>query len=124
MPGPILVVEDDPLVRMYIVDALHTHGLTVSTAASANEALSLLTGDSAFSHMVTDVRMPGSMDGLALAQAVSERWPDIYIIVVSGQLAESIDAPAGAAVLSKPFGLSALLAAIDRGSAARALAQA
>lgn len=100
----ILVVEDEPLVSMTLVDDLETHGFTVLEAANAALALELLERRDDIRLIITDVDMPGTMDGLMLAAAVANRWPPIRIIVVSGHRSvEMTDIPDGSVFYSKPY---------------------
>ena len=80
----VLVVEDEPLVRMYAVDVLEDAGLTVVEAATADEALGILEERTDIAILFTDVKMPGSLDGFGLARVVHERWPKIMILITSG----------------------------------------
>lgn len=90
----ILIVEDEMLLRMRAVDMVEDAGYTSVEAVDADEAVAILESRSDIALMFTDIRMPGSMDGLKLAHAVHERWPPIKIILVSGQLRRSnIDIP-------------------------------
>ena len=71
----ILVVDDDPLVRFVTADHLQDAGFEVVEAPSADGALPLLEAGDGIAALVTDVQMPGSMNGLELAQIVRRRWP-------------------------------------------------
>ena len=71
------------IVRLGIADYLHDEGLAVLEAADADGAVEILNRNEV-QIVFTDVDMPGSMDGLALAAAVSDRWPLIKIVVTSG----------------------------------------
>jgi CheY-like chemotaxis protein len=82
----ILVVEDDFLVRLDISDELISAGFRVIQAASADEALRVLQGGVAIDLVLTDVRMPGTLDGVELARRVRAAWPRLKIIMVSGDL--------------------------------------
>lgn len=82
----ILVVEDEILVRLLIAEELRTAGFTVVEAANADEALTILQSATPIELVMTDVRMPGSMDGLDLAAAVRSMCPETKIIVASGHL--------------------------------------
>jgi two-component system, response regulator PdtaR len=82
----ILVVEDDFLIRLAISDELAALGFHVIQAASADEALRVLQGGVSIDLILTDVRMPGTLDGLELARRVRVNWPNIKVIVVSGDL--------------------------------------
>jgi CheY-like chemotaxis protein len=100
----ILVVEDEPLVRMDLADQLSDQGYTVHEAGNADDAIILLERFSNIRLIITDIDMPGSMDGLKLAAAVRDRWPPVKIIVVSGHhTIEVTDLPDGSMFFSKPY---------------------
>ena len=82
----ILVVEDDFLLRLVISEELAALGFRVIQAASADEALRVLEAGILIDLIVTDVRMPGTLDGLELARRVRLNWPRLKVIVVSGDL--------------------------------------
>jgi CheY-like chemotaxis protein len=102
-PAIILVVEDEMMIRMSTVDMVEDAGYTPVEAVDADRAVAILESRSDISLMVTDIQMPGSMDGLALARAVHNRWPSIKIIIVSGQLKQPIDLPNESRFLGKPL---------------------
>jgi CheY-like chemotaxis protein len=100
----ILIVEDEPLVRLCAVEVLEDAGYQVIEAASADEAIAILESRADIRVIFTDIHMPGSMDGLKLAHAVRHRWPPIKIIVTSGR--EKIapqDLPDGGRFFAKPY---------------------
>jgi CheY-like chemotaxis protein len=100
----VLVVEDDSLVRMDAAEMMEGLGYAVVEAGDAVEAIRLLESRLAVTVMLTDVEMPGSMNGLKLAQAVRERWPPIKIIVTSGQVKlDEGELPDGGRFLPKPY---------------------
>src|ERR1700691_4881509 len=82
----VLVVEDEMLLRMRAVDMVEDAGFSPVEAVNADDALAIMESRSDIELLFTDIQMPGSMDGLTLANAVHERWPLIKIILVSGQL--------------------------------------
>jgi CheY-like chemotaxis protein len=102
-PSAILVVEDEMMIRMDTVDMVEDAGYMPVEAADADDAVAILESRSDIALMVTDIQMPGSMDGLRLAQAVHERWPLIKIIVVSGQLMQPDDLPADSCFFGRPL---------------------
>jgi|GEM_PF-482336 len=109
-PVSILLVEDEALIRMSTADALIEAGYRVLEASAADEALLLLEARTDVRVLVTDVRMPGKLDGLALARLVGGRWPHIRIVVASGHAAPGDGAvPEGTAFVSKPYRTSMLL---------------
>lgn len=100
----VRVVEDEALVRIDIADQLSDAGYEVIEAASASEAIEILEKNDTIRLVFTDVDMPGTMDGLALAAAVADRWPPVRIIVTSGhRIVDIIDLPDGSMFFSKPY---------------------
>jgi CheY-like chemotaxis protein len=114
VPLVVLVVEDEMLLRMRAVDMVEDAGYTSVEAADADEAVAILESRSDIALMLTDVQMPGSMDGLKLAHAVRERWPPIKIILVSGQLKlENSDIPADSRFFGKPLAVKEMIAELQ-----------
>jgi len=84
-PPVVLIIEDEPLVRMTAADELEEAGFHLMEAANANVALAVLEVRSEEVQVLfTDVHMPGSMDGIALAEQVHRRWPHIRLLISSG----------------------------------------
>jgi CheY-like chemotaxis protein len=100
----VLIVEDEPLIRIGAVKIIEDAGFEVIEAASADEAIRILECRSDIRVVFTDIHMPGSMDGLKLAHAVRNRWPPIKIIVTSGRdLITEQDLPQGGRFFAKPY---------------------
>jgi two-component system, response regulator PdtaR len=100
----VLVVEDEPLIRLNAVAMIEDAGFEVVEAANADEAILILENRSDIRIVFTDIHMPGSMDGLRLARAVRDRWPPIKLIVTSGQTTVSEgELPTGGRFFSKPY---------------------
>lgn len=115
----ILVVEDDSLLRRITTEALRTRGYRTLEAANAAEALDHL-GRAEIDLLLTDVHMPGEMDGLALAFAVCQRWPRIPVVLLSGHLDPATTRiPKGTAFLRKPCSLTSLIALLSQEVQAR-----
>jgi CheY-like chemotaxis protein len=116
----VLVVDDEPWQRMMLSDAFSDAGYEVVEAANAAEALAALQASSDIGIVVTDIQMPGSMDGLRLARYVRDAYPPIALIVSSGAVRpESRDLPHDAIFLAKPIDVPAMLARIADLVAAR-----
>ena len=116
----VLIVEDEALVRMTAVDMIEEAGFEVLEATNADEAILLLEVRRDITVVFTDIEMPGSMDGLRLAQAVRDRWPPIKIIATSGRCAvRDSDLPSGGLFLPKPYSLTQISSAL-RGLTAQA----
>ncbi len=109
-PVTILVVEDEALIRMIGADMLAEAGFHVLEAGSADEAIKILERASDVQLMFSDVDMPGSMNGLALAELVHTRWPSIRLLLTSGkhQIAET-ELPDDGRFVSKPYTSSVIL---------------
>jgi CheY-like chemotaxis protein len=100
----VLVVEDEILIRQDAMDMIRNSGFEVVEAADADEAVAILETRADISAVVTDIQMPGSMDGLKLARAIRDRWPPIKILAVSGNVKlSSDDLPSGGQFLRKPY---------------------
>jgi DNA-binding NtrC family response regulator len=100
----ILVVEDELFIRMSAVGALQDEGFLVLEAKNSAEALSVLARHSETNILMTDVRMPGLMDGLALVAQVQIDHPAIRSIVVSGNATAEQARNAGASgFVAKPY---------------------
>ena len=105
----ILIVEDDQLLKLLTVDFVEEAGFVAVQADNADEAVAILESRSDIALVITDINMPGSMDGLKLAHAVHDRWPPIKIIVVSSRDPGS-ELPAGSRFFAKPYSAEKLIA--------------
>jgi DNA-binding NtrC family response regulator len=103
-PATILIVENEVLVRLELAHNLGQTGLVVLEADGADEAIPLLEAHPEIELMITDIMMPGSMDGVGLAHLVRDRWPMVEIIVASGRLQTSLaELPDDSFFIAKPF---------------------
>ena len=107
-PPVVLIVEDDQLLRLLTVDIVEDAGFEVLQAVNADEAVAILEARSDIALLLTDIDMPGSMDGVKLAHAVRDRWPPIKIIVVSSRIPDR-DLPAGSRFFCKPYHAGAMI---------------
>jgi CheY-like chemotaxis protein len=106
----ILVVEDEALVRLAAVSMLEDAGFRMIEAVNGDQALELLTADSDVQLLFTDVNMPGTINGLALARQVRARWPHIGIMVASAkQVPQLEELPAGSRFEQKPYSIDAVV---------------
>jgi CheY-like chemotaxis protein len=100
----VLIVEDDPLQMMVTEDLVEEAGFDSVVAANADQAIAILERRNDIRIVLTDVNMPGSMDGLRLAAVVRDRWPPVELVVVSGAvLAEHVQLPERSLFFSKPY---------------------
>jgi CheY-like chemotaxis protein len=82
---PVLVVDDDVLVRTMIADMLRDEQLIVIECGDADEALEILRSGTAIGLLFSDIRMPGSMDGVGLAKIVRNEYPALKIALTSAE---------------------------------------
>jgi two-component sensor histidine kinase/ActR/RegA family two-component response regulator len=118
----VLVVEDEMVLRMRAADIVEDAGFCPVEAVNADEAMTILESRSDIAVLFTDIQMPGSMDGLKLAHAVHNRWPNIKIILVSGQVKPSdSERPADSRFFGKPLGVEQMIAELQAMMGAGAL---
>lgn len=113
--GPrVLIVEDDQGVRRLTRDHLRQLGYRVDAVPDATEALRYLTTTSDVVLLLTDLKLPG-MNGSELSREVRQRWPDLKLIDLSGQMSEVAQQNCGddsAPLLGRPFELRTLAATV------------
>ncbi len=120
----ILIAEDEEALRALCARALMTDGHEVKTACDGTDAIDLLARDNGcFDLLLTDIRMP-MMDGIALALTTARDHPDITILLMTGyadqrERAHGLDAIIHD-VISKPFTVAELRAAINEALTVRA----
>ena len=106
----ILIVEDEALVRLSAVGMLEDAGFRMIQAANSDDALELLAADSDVQLLFTDVNVPGTIDGLALARQVRDRWPQIRIMVASAKREpQPWEIPVGSRFEQKPYSLDTVV---------------
>ena len=113
-----LVVEDDAAVRDLATAVLEETDLGVIACESAEAALSVLErADVRVALLFADVRLPGAMDGISLAEAVGRRWPDVRVVVTSGSDRDA-RLPDQAVYMQKPWRALDVLVQAERATLA------
>ncbi len=113
--GKVLVVDDEPFVRMLVADVLDEAGFEVIEAPNAQVALKRLELAGDVRVLFTDINMPPGMNGLELAEQVAHRWPKIGLVVSSGFERPSDDQIAdGGVFVPKPFRPEDITGAVHR----------
>jgi two-component system, response regulator PdtaR len=113
--GTVLVVEDEPIVRMMAVDCAEEAGFEVIEASDGDEALRVLHCGTRVDIVFTDIRMPGSTDGVELTRLIEGKWPAIKVIVTSGHAAADEAIEAGAErFFAKPYRADDLILAFHQ----------
>jgi len=109
----ILIVEDDVLANEHLEFILQQAGYEVVSATSADEATELLDDRQDIQLIVTDINLPGTMNGLRLAAAVKARQPAMNIIIVTGYGAPKADEiPQGSLFVPKPYSARTMIEAV------------
>lgn len=117
--APVLIVEDDRNVLDITSFVLEAAGYTVLTAMNAEEALTILSGHPEVRLVLTDVNMPGKMDGIDLVQALHQAGNPVRCVVVSGDALHASDRLGDLApFLAKPYDRRSLLQAVGNALAA------
>ncbi|GGK21014.1 response regulator [Salinarimonas ramus] len=116
----VLVVEDDMLLRFDLVDAFEHAGFAVLDASNADEALAMLTGR-VIAALVTDVQMPGCLDGLGLAEIASMLDAERPLVICTGHPLPTLGrTPPGSLILQKPCAPDVVVSAVSAALRARA----
>lgn len=106
-PMPVkvaLVVDDELFARLIVAQVLLDDGYYVLEAGNAAEAFDVMDRNADISLLITDINMPGSLDGVALAREVRREKPHVAIVLVSGSAPPPDDQMLpGATFLAKPF---------------------
>ena len=110
----IIVVDDEPILRFVFSEILQDAGHAVSDAGTADEALAMLEDGCEPRVVVTDVHMPGDLNGFDLAKVICRRWPHIGVVIVSGRLRPSNEElPDESRFLSKPVSPESLTSTVQ-----------
>lgn len=123
-PPVVLVVEDEILIRMDVADLLTDAGYRVIAEVNADHALAVLGVRSDVDVLFTDINMPGTLNGSALARIVDMRWPGIAIIAASAGRLTLGELPDTARFLSKPYPPSLVIETVKAALAASSQAAA
>ena len=113
-PIAVLVVEDEPNLLWYAADIVRAAGYFAIEARNADEAILILEARADIRIVFTDIDMPGSMDGIKLAQAVRGRWPPIEFILTSGKNIRAEDIPARGRFFAKPYRPAEIIEAMQQ----------
>jgi CheY-like chemotaxis protein len=112
----VLIVDDEPSVRMLVTDVLEDLGYTAIEAADAVAGLKILQSDARIDLLVTDVGLPGGMNGRQMADAAREHRPDLKVLFITGYAENAAvgngHLEPGMQVLTKPFAMDALASRI------------
>jgi len=116
----VLIVEDEPIIRLTLADALEEAGYTVLEASNVLEAVAIIGKVTDISAVVTDIDMPGGLSGLDLVRMIDTCQEQMSVIVTSGGHApDALDLPADVRFFSKPYHLDDIFFALRSSIAAK-----
>lgn len=98
-----LIVEDEYLIRLTLAEALTDDGFDVVEAATGDEALAILQRDDSVELLLTDIQLPGKLDGVALARAARDHAPSLPVIFMTGRPDSKIGGSERDAFIPKPY---------------------
>ncbi len=114
----VLVVDDEPTVRMLVVDALEELGYACLEAPDGAAGLRILQSDRRIDLLITDVGLPGGLNGRQVADAARTLRPDLKVLFITGYAENAVlnhgHIEHGMEVLTKPFAIGDLTGRIDR----------
>jgi DNA-binding response OmpR family regulator len=109
----IILVEEEGQQREYIANHIIENGFDVLPAEDSDAARELLKTRTDVRGLVTDAHVPGEIDGFELARIVSERWPEMAVVMISGHSdASSGPVPEGTEFVAKPYVTDRLVPAL------------
>lgn len=113
MPSTILVVEDEPLLRLTVTEELEERGYTVLEAEDAEAAFRIIESAPEIDLLFTDIRLPGLHDGWHVAEAARRRFPTLPVLYTTGYAPDpQREVPAGE-MLRKPYPLERLFTTLE-----------
>ena len=114
--GAVLLVEDDFLIRLDLADLLRCSGFhQVVEATTGDQALALLKACSDVAVVITDINMPGTLDGLQLAAWIKANRPELKVVILSAYVPTINDGAVQADLLvAKPIRHGAFVASVIR----------
>lgn len=114
--GKALVVEDEPIIREFVCELLVGEGFETEACETADQALDCLTDHgNQFQLLITDIRMPGTLDGAELTNRVLSQWPTIPVIVMSGhETPETAGIADQVEFLPKPWSIGQLIDSVEK----------
>jgi signal transduction histidine kinase len=114
----VLVVDDEPTIRMLIVDALGELGYSCAEAADGPAGLKILQSGARIDLLITDVGLPGGLNGRQVADAARALRPDLKVLFITGYAENAVlnhgHIQHGMEVLTKPFAVADLAGRVDR----------
>lgn len=113
--GLVIVVEDDPLLRLLTVEILSEMGMRCLDFSTADDALSHVLGMSDSCPLViADQGLPGELQGADFIELINEKWPTTATILTSGYALDPSMVPSSTIYLDKPWSMNDLMMAVAK----------
>ncbi|MEE4300593.1 MAG: PAS domain S-box protein [Pseudomonadales bacterium] len=109
----VLVVEDEPLVGRFVTRSLGRAGYDVELLGTADEACAVLAAGEGYDLVLSDIGLPGRMDGIDLARWIARERPDVRVLLSSGYASEGLPEDVTAAMLPKPYDARTLARTVE-----------
>ncbi|MBO9671767.1 MAG: response regulator, partial [Sphingobium sp.] len=113
----VLIIDDEPVIRMLVVDALEEMGFECAEAGDGPEGLAILERAERLDLLITDVGLPGGLNGRQVADRARELRPDLKVLFITGYAENAAlnhgHIGPGTRVLTKPFSVSELTGRIE-----------
>jgi CheY-like chemotaxis protein len=114
----VLVIDDEPTVRMLVTDALSDLGHACLEAGDGPSGLKFLQSDASIDLLITDVGLPGGMNGRQIAEAARRLRPNLQVLFITGYAENAVlnhgHIEHGMEVLTKPFAVDDLIRRVSR----------
>ena len=107
----VLVVEDEPIIRMETVQMVEDAGYAVLDAPNTDDAMTILEDRQDIHAVFTEIRTPGHLNGMAMARAIAKRWPLVRLVVTTG-IPKFDNFPADWRYIPKPYDAAQLTGAL------------
>jgi CheY-like chemotaxis protein len=112
---PVLIIEDEPVLRLEVSDMVERAGFQAVEATSIDDAIRILEEREDIRVVYMDLDMPRGVKGIEIAAAIRNRWPPIEIILVAASFAKAdLDLPVRAEFYPKPIQHQDVMAAMQR----------
>jgi CheY-like chemotaxis protein len=112
---PVLIIEDEPILRMEAIDMVERAGFEAIEAKDVDEAIKILETRTDIRVVYMDLDMPRGVKGIEIAACIRDRWPPIEIILTAASFSKAdLDLPVRAEFFSKPVRHREIVAAMRR----------
>ena len=112
---PVLIIEDEPVLRIDAIDMVERAGFEAVEASSIEDAIGILERRTDIRVVFIDLDMPRGVAGIEIAAAIRNRWPPIEIVLTAASFAKAdLDLPVRAEFIAKPFRHAEVVATMRR----------